>query len=102
MAGSFMSNSSKVSLLWMSLWGLNGLVHIYAKCGSIEDAQQVFNKMPPCDLVSCKSIDIGTCEMWVRTEGTATILTSATAACATKLCYFFGGGAECMCWLGCA
>ncbi len=55
-----------------------------------------------CHLEQLESIDIGTCEMWVRTEGTATILISATAACATKLCNFFDGGAECMCWLGCA
>ncbi|KAH9551807.1 hypothetical protein CY35_09G032400 [Sphagnum magellanicum] len=30
----------------------NGLIHMYAKCGSIEDAEKVFNKMSTRDVVS--------------------------------------------------
>jgi pentatricopeptide repeat protein len=41
----------------------NSLVDMYAECGSIEDAQRVFHKMPhvQCCLLECN--DLGTCEM---------------------------------------
>jgi pentatricopeptide repeat protein len=41
----------------------SSLVDVYAKCGSIEDAQRVFHKMPhaQCCLLECN--DLGTCEM---------------------------------------
>jgi hypothetical protein len=77
-------------MAWFTYMLNVGALRMLSKCSS------------RCHLEQLESIDIGTCEMWVRTEGTATILISATAACATKLCNFFDGGAECMCWLGCA
>jgi hypothetical protein len=41
------------------------------------------------------SHDIGTCEMWARTESTGTISPNATGRCVTRRCYICGG-AECM------
>jgi pentatricopeptide repeat protein len=37
----------------------NSLLDMYAKCGSIEDAQRVFNKMPTHDVVAWNSIILG-------------------------------------------
>ncbi len=34
----------------------NSLVDMYAKCGSMDDACKVFNKMPSCDVVSCNAL----------------------------------------------
>jgi pentatricopeptide repeat protein len=49
------------------------LIDMYAKCGSIEDASRVFNKMPTCDVVGWSAVIGGICEMWVRAEGIGTI-----------------------------
>ncbi len=40
----------------------NCLIDMYAKCGSMEDAQRVFNKMPSHDVVSWNAI-LGGCAM---------------------------------------
>ncbi len=40
----------------------NSLVDMYAKCGSMEDAQTVFNKMPSHDVISWNAI-LGGCAM---------------------------------------
>ncbi len=40
----------------------NSLVDMYAKCGSMEDAWRVFNKMPSLDVVSWNAI-LGGCAM---------------------------------------
>jgi len=37
----------------------NSLVDMYAKCGSIDDAQQVFSRMPAHDVVSWTSLILG-------------------------------------------
>ncbi len=37
----------------------NSLVDMYAKCGSIEDAWKVFNRMPAHDVVSWSAIILG-------------------------------------------
>jgi pentatricopeptide repeat protein len=79
----------------------SGLVDMYAKCGSIEDAWNVFNKIASLRFGDLECHDIGKCEMWARTECTATISTNATGRFAAKLCYFCGG-AECMCQCDCA
>jgi pentatricopeptide repeat protein len=34
----------------------NSLVDMYAKCGSMEDAKRVFNKLPSCDFISWNSM----------------------------------------------
>jgi pentatricopeptide repeat protein len=78
----------------------SSLVDMYAKCGSIEDAWRVFNKMPSQKCAHWEDHDIRTCEMWAREEGTWTISTNATRRCATRL-YYFCGGAESMCQHGC-
>ncbi len=64
----------------------NSLVDMYAKCGSMEDAGKVFNKMPSSNVVSWTG-DIGTCEVWARAEGIGTILRtwSTTPAWLTSL-----------------
>jgi pentatricopeptide repeat protein len=64
----------------------NSLVDMYAKCGSMEDAGEVFNKMPLRNVVSWTD-DIGTCEVWARAEGIGTILRtwSTTPAWLTSL-----------------
>jgi pentatricopeptide repeat protein len=38
----------------MSVW--TGLVDMYAKCGSMEDAWRVFNKLPSCNVVTWKAM----------------------------------------------
>ncbi len=64
----------------------NSLVDMYNKCGSMEDAGKVFNKMPLSNVVSWTD-DIGTCEVWARAEGIGTILRtwSTTPAWLTSL-----------------
>jgi pentatricopeptide repeat protein len=37
----------------------NNLVHMYTKCGSIEDAWIVFNKMPSQDVITWNTIVLG-------------------------------------------
>ncbi len=37
----------------------NSLVDMYAKCGSIEDAWRVFNKMPSRNVVTCNAMVLG-------------------------------------------
>jgi pentatricopeptide repeat protein len=44
-AGVLMSKSFKVFVNQVTFVG-NSLVDMYAKCGSLDDAQRVFNKMP--------------------------------------------------------
>jgi pentatricopeptide repeat protein len=47
----YITRSFKVVWSHMSLWG-SSLVDMYAKCGSLEDAWRVFNKMPSRDVVT--------------------------------------------------
>jgi pentatricopeptide repeat protein len=68
----------------------SSLVDMYAKCGSIEDAGKVFEKMPSQDVVSWTAIILGHA-MQGRAECIGTIPTSATGGCATELRYFCGG-----------
>ncbi len=76
------------------------LVDMYAKCGSMEDAQSVQqDAVSRCGHLECHGI--GTCEMQPRAEGTGTIWTNATGRCVTRLC-FFCGGAECVFQFGCS
>ncbi len=42
-----------------SYFVLDGLVDMYAKCGSTEDAQRMFNKMPFQDLVTWNAMIFG-------------------------------------------
>jgi len=37
----------------------NSLIAMYAKCGSIEDAKRVFNKLPSCDVLSWNAMLLG-------------------------------------------
>jgi pentatricopeptide repeat protein len=41
----------------------NSLVDMYAKCGSMEDAWSVFNKMPSGNVVNWTAI-LGGCDAW--------------------------------------
>jgi pentatricopeptide repeat protein len=66
----------------------NSLIDMYAKCGAIDDAQRVFNKMP--------THDIGTCEMWASSQGIATISSNAARRGEARPCYVCGA-AQCMC-----
>lgn len=34
----------------------NSLVNMYGKCGSLDDAQRMFDKMPECDAISCNTM----------------------------------------------
>ncbi len=51
----------------------SSLVDMYSKCGSIEDAWRVFNRMPECNVVAWSAMSFGTCEVWPRPEGTGII-----------------------------
>jgi len=37
----------------------NSLVHMYAKCGSIENAWRIFNKMPSRDVITWNTMRLG-------------------------------------------
>ncbi len=50
MAGLFMNNSCKVGVT--DVFRCNRLVDMYAKCGSIEEAWRVFNKMPSQNVIT--------------------------------------------------
>jgi pentatricopeptide repeat protein len=45
-----------------NVFAANSLVDMYAKCGSMEDACRVFNKMPLCDVVSWNAM-LGGCAL---------------------------------------
>jgi pentatricopeptide repeat protein len=45
-----------------NVFAVNSLVDMYAKCGSMEDAWRVFNKMPSCDVVSWNAM-LGGCAL---------------------------------------
>ncbi len=67
----------------------NSVIDMYTKCGSIEDAQIVFNRMSAHNvLFECH--DFGTCEMWTRAEGIGTISANAMGSGGAKPCYFIG------------
>jgi pentatricopeptide repeat protein len=71
------------------------LVDMYAKCGSIDDAQRVLNKMPSHNVVTWNTIlqvmlNVG------KAEGTGTISMNAAGRCEATLCYFCGDS-QCMC-----
>jgi pentatricopeptide repeat protein len=51
----------------------NSLVDMYAKCGNMEDAQRVFNKMLSHDVPVLDCHHMGTCEMQARAEGSGII-----------------------------
>jgi pentatricopeptide repeat protein len=75
----------------------SSLVDMYAKCGSIEDAWRVFDKMLTHDVFSWNAI--GICEMWVRAQGISIVPTNATGRHRARLCDF-SGGSEGMCQFG--
>ncbi len=66
----------------------NSLVVIYEKCGSIEDACKVFNKIPSRDVVTWTTMILG--HMQCGQGQNALILKNATRRCVVKLCYFCG------------
>jgi pentatricopeptide repeat protein len=72
------------------------LVDMYAKCGSMEDAQRVFNKMPSRDVLTWNAMILGhgKCAQGQKA------LELFSQMQRKVLCYFCGGG-ECMCQLGC-
>ncbi len=77
------STRMHAALLWQ--WGRSSL-DMYAKCGSIEGAWRVFNKMAPSqNAVTWNAMILPS------VEGTGNISTNATRGCVTKLCYFCGG-----------
>ncbi len=57
----------------------SSLVDMYSKCGSIEDAWRVFNRMPECNVVAWSAMSFGTCEVWPRPEGIGIISSNAAA-----------------------
>jgi pentatricopeptide repeat protein len=54
----YITGSFKVVWSQMSLGG-SSLVDMYAKCGSLEDAWRVFNKMPSWDVVTWSAMILG-------------------------------------------
>ncbi len=73
----------------------NNLVDMYAECGSVEDAQIVFNKMPSKDTVTWTAMILAHVNCMQGMKALKSISTYARGR-ATKLSYFCGA-AECMC-----
>jgi pentatricopeptide repeat protein len=63
----------------------NSLVDMYAKCGSIDDVQGMFSKMPSQDVVTWTHV-IGMCAMQEGAKDIGTILTIVARGCVTLLC----------------
>jgi len=74
----------------------NSLVDMYAKCGSIEEAWTVFEKMPSGNVVTWTTRILGhaQCQQWQK--ALELFEKNATRRFAARLCDFCGG-AECMC-----
>jgi pentatricopeptide repeat protein len=87
-----MNRLLKVGGIWIVFLG-NSLVDMYAKFGSMEDANNVFNEMPSHDVVTW---NVMICEVWTRAGGTGTIPTNAARRSAASPCHF-RGCAEFMC-----
>ncbi len=73
----------------------SSLVDIYAKCGSIEDAGRVFNKMPSRDVVIWNAMILGCVK---RGQGQKALKLFQQMQQEDVRC----GGAECMCQSSCA
>ncbi|CAK9263310.1 unnamed protein product [Sphagnum jensenii] len=78
----------------------NSLIDMYAKCGSIEDAKRVFNKLPSRDVVSWNVMIFGHVKYGQRAKSTGIISTNARGRC-TASSIDFSGSAECMCKCSC-
>ncbi len=79
----------------------SSLVDIYAKCGSIQDAWWVFNRMPSWNVVTWNAIVLGHVKSGQGQNSLELFFTSARGRCATRLCYLYEV-AECMCQCSCA
>jgi pentatricopeptide repeat protein len=66
---------------------------MYAKFGSMEDANKMFNEMPSHDVVTWI---VMICEVWTGAGGTGTIPANAARRSAASPCHF-RGCAEFMC-----
>jgi pentatricopeptide repeat protein len=64
------------------------LVDMYAKCGSMEDSQIVFNKMPSLDVVTGNALIVG--DVKCGQEGTGTIQTNVRKVWDQTLLFFLG------------
>ncbi|CAK9875535.1 unnamed protein product [Sphagnum jensenii] len=63
----------------------SSLIDMYAKCGSIDDAWRVFNRMPTQDVVSWSVMILGHVKVWASTKGIGTILRNAMQRGAAKM-----------------
>jgi pentatricopeptide repeat protein len=65
----------------------NSLVDMYVECGSVEDAQTVFNKMPSQDVVTAMILAHVNCMQGMKALKS---ISTYARGCATKLSYFVG------------
>jgi pentatricopeptide repeat protein len=79
----------------------SSLIDMYTKCGSIDDAWRVFNRMPTQDVVSWSAMILGHVEVWASTKGIGTILRNAMQRGAASACHLCGA-TECMCYCSCS
>ncbi len=68
----------------------NSLVDMYAECGSVEDAQTVFNKMPSQRYGDLDCHAIGTRELHARHEGTQEYFNIYKRVCNQTLLLLWG------------
>jgi pentatricopeptide repeat protein len=62
----------------------SSLIDMYAKCGSMEDAHRVFNKMPSYDVVNWTVLILGVVICGQEAKGIVSLQSNAAGRCAAK------------------
>jgi pentatricopeptide repeat protein len=79
----------------------SSLIDMYTKCGSVDDAWRVFNRMPTQYVVSKGIGTMGHVKVWASAKGIGTILRNAMQRGAASACHLCGA-TERMCYCSCS
>ncbi len=75
----------------------HSLIDKYAKCGSMEDASRVFNKMTTCDMLSWSAMLFGLLKSGSSTKTHWNYFEKCNRKGCTSPPSHLGGGTECLC-----